>query len=31
MVILLKEMNFATKEDIEKLNKRLANLEITLP
>lgn len=31
MVLLLKEMNFATKEDIEKLNKRLANLEITLP
>lgn len=31
MVLLLKDMNFATKEDIEKLNNRLANLEITLP
>ncbi|MGH4121529.1 MAG: phasin family protein [Clostridium sp.] len=31
MALLLKEMNFATKDDIEKLNKRLANLEITLP
>ncbi|MGV8981549.1 phasin family protein [Clostridium sp.] len=31
MVLILKDMNFATKEDIEKLNKRLANLEITLP
>ncbi|MBZ9684824.1 hypothetical protein G9F72_000225 [Clostridium estertheticum] len=31
MILLLKEMNFATKEDIEKLDKRLAHLEITLP
>ncbi|MBU3146129.1 phasin family protein [Clostridium sp. CF012] len=31
MVLLLKQMNFATKEDIEKLDKRLAHLEITLP
>ncbi|MBU3192110.1 hypothetical protein K9O30_22160 [Clostridium bowmanii] len=31
MILILKEMNFATKEDIEKLNKRLANLEVTLP
>ena len=31
MVLLLKEMSFATKEDIENLNKRLAKLEITHP
>ena len=31
MISILKEMNFATKEDIENLNKRLAHLEITLP
>ena len=29
MILLLKDMNFATKEDIESLNKRLENLEIT--
>ena len=31
MVLLLKEMSFATKEDIENLNKRLSKLEITHP
>ena len=29
MILLLKDMNFATKEDIENVNKRLANLEIS--
>ena len=28
MILLLKEMNLATKEDIENINKRLTNLEI---
>ena len=31
MVLLLSQMNFATKQDIEDLNKRLSNLEITHP
>lgn len=31
IVLLLKELNFATKEDIEDINKRLSNLEITHP
>ena len=29
MILLLSDMNFATKEDIENINKRLLNLEIT--
>ncbi|WP_298845055.1 phasin family protein [Clostridium sp.] len=29
MILLLKDMNFATKEDIENVNKRLTNLEIS--
>jgi len=31
MILLLKEMDFATKEDIENINKRLTNLEINRP
>jgi polyhydroxyalkanoate synthesis regulator phasin len=31
MVLLLKNMNFATKEDIQNLNNRLSKLEITHP
>ena len=29
MISILQEMNFATKTDIENINKRLSNLEIT--
>jgi len=29
MIVLLNEMNFATKEDIQNINKRLLDLEIT--